>query len=379
MKKGLTRALGMAAGLISLSAVAEGLVTETADFSAEVVPEGWILAEGEYLSPEYSNSVSRIVLSYESTGAGQVGDAQLFAIDHANGSETQIASVNTFTTGTAFDFPAASDYRKFRIAANGLAIRSFSVTWRDERLDAPANVTATPLTTDSLEVSWTAVDGASGYEVSVWTNILAGVTEGHVVWEDSFPGATNVASSSRMGDGKFNSCFSNIGWTRSDRAGYSTGEDGTIRIGISDASGWIQTPAIVISGRGMAIRFSAKAEEMNSKSMAIAIEQVSGDEVLDTYLVELSTEMRNFVIPVHGWQSGNCIRFNSLMSGNRKTIIGSVAVLSGHSEGMAMPNILNVIPAGVMTSCTIEALPDSASVYVGVRALSDEGLSSDIS
>ena len=92
-------------------------MTETADFSGADVPAGWSVLNGVYLSPEYSNAVSRIALAYGATG-GQVGTAQLFAIDHASSAETQIASVNTATTGAAFDFPGSSDYRQFRIATD---------------------------------------------------------------------------------------------------------------------------------------------------------------------------------------------------------------------------------------------------------------------
>ena len=208
--------MAMAACLLPMSALAGGLVTETADFSGTEVPTGWSVSGGIYLSPEYSNAVSRIALSYGATG-GQVGTAQLFAIDHASGAETQIASVNDATTGAAFDFLESSDYRRFRIATNGMALAGFSATWLDARRDAPANVAATALTTDSIEVSWAALEGANGYRVSIWTNALIGASAGAIMWEDTLPGATNGASSTRMSDAKFDNCFANAGWTRSER------------------------------------------------------------------------------------------------------------------------------------------------------------------
>ena len=232
MRRWAAYSLVMAVFLSFMSALAGGLVTETAEFSGADVPAGWSVSDGSYLSPEYSNAVSRIALSYGTSG-GQAGSARLFAIDHASSVEAQIASVNTATTSAAFDFPGSSDYRQFRIATDGLALSSFSATWPDTRPDAPSNVVATALTTESLEVSWDAVDGASGYSVSVWTNVVVGASAGAVAWEDSLPGATNGASSTRMSDTKFNNCFANAGWTRSDKAGYPTGEDGTIRIGIT--------------------------------------------------------------------------------------------------------------------------------------------------
>ena len=373
--KGLVRTLGMSVGLISLAAVAERLVTETADFSGGVVPDGWAVAASGYLSPEYSNSVSRIEISYAATG--QVGEAQLFALSHGSSDQTQIASVNTFTTGAAFDFPETSDYRRFRIAANGLTVGSFSATWRDRRRDAPTNVVAAVLTASSLEVAWDEVDGAAGYEVSVWTNVVTGASEGMVVWEDMLPGATNGASSTIMSETKFNNCFANVGWTRSEKAGYPTGEEGTIQIGITDTSGWLQTPPLAVYGPGVAVRFRARVVDANSNPMIV--ERVSGSVTQHVGEVTLSTTTQDCFIPVPDWQSGDCLRFNSPASGKRRTVIGAFAVISGYSEGTATPDVLRVVAAGGATSCAIAGLPESTIVYVGVRTLADEGLSSDVS
>ena len=84
--------LEIVACVLSLSVLAGRLVTETADFSGLAVPSGWTVSDGIYLSPEYSNAVSRIALSYGTPGAGQSGAAQLFAVDHASGAETRCRS-----------------------------------------------------------------------------------------------------------------------------------------------------------------------------------------------------------------------------------------------------------------------------------------------
>ena len=362
----------MAVGLISMVAVAERLVIETSDFSGGGVPDGWIVADGGYLSPEYSNAVSRIELSYGATGE-QAGTAQLFAIAHGNGGEVQIASVNTFTTGAAFDFPESSDYRRFRIATNGMALASFSATWLDARRDAPANVAATALTTDSIEVSWAALEGANGYRVSIWTNALIGASAGTIMWEDTLPGATNGASSTRMSDAKFDNCFANAGWTRSDKAGYPTGEDGTIRIGITDTAGWVQTPPIVASGAGMAVRFSAKAVASNAQSMSMTVERISGGVAHVAGTVELSTEMKELCVPVPDWSSGDGIRLNSLAAGDCRTVIGAVALVSGYSAGTSSSVMVREVSVANVESCVVDGLPPSATVFVGVAAIEPNG------
>ena len=63
MRRWVTCSLVMAACLFSMSALAGGVVTETVDFSGANVPAGWSVSDGVYLSPEYSNAVSRIALS----------------------------------------------------------------------------------------------------------------------------------------------------------------------------------------------------------------------------------------------------------------------------------------------------------------------------
>lgn len=378
MRRWVTCSVVRAACLFSMSALAGGVVTETADFSGVDVPAGWSVSDGVYLSPEYSNAVSRIALSYGATG-GQTGTAQLLAINHASSAETQIASLNTATTGAAFDFPGTSDYRRFRIATDGLALANFSATWPDTRPDAPSNVAATALTTDSLEASWDAVEGATGYRVSVWTNVVVGASAGTVAWEDSLPGATNGAASTRMSDAKFNACFSHAGWTRSEKAGYPTGEDGTIRMGTTGDSGWLQTPPIdVASDSGMLFRFHAKIGSSNTNPQML-VERISGNSTDVIGEVTLTSELKEHVLVVSDWNSGDSIRFNSFASGDRRTIIGAVALVSGYSVGTFSPVVVKEVPVADGTATTIDGLPPAVPVFVGVRVIDAGGVSSSVS
>ena len=377
MRNKLVCLLGIAACALPLSARAGRPVTETADFSGSAVPQGWTVSDGGYLSPEYSNTVSRIALSYGASGAGPAGVAQVFAIDHASSAETQIASVNAATTGAAFDFPAASDYRRFRVATDGLALASFSATWLDARLDAPSNVVATALTTDSLEVSWDAVSGAASYRVSVWTNVVVGASAGSVVWEDPLPGATNGASTTRMSDTKFNACFAHAGWTRSDKAGYPTGEDGTVRMGTTGDFGWLQTPPIdVASDSGVLLRFRAKIGSSNANPQML-VERISDNSTNVIGEVTLASELKEHVLVVSDWKSGDSFRFNSFASGDRRTVLGAVALLSGYSAGVASPVVIREVSVADSTSCTVDGLPEAVPVFVGVSAVDSDGVPSE--
>ena len=375
MRRRAACSLMMAAGLFSMSAIAGRLVTETADFSGADVPAGWTMSGGIYLSPEYSNAVSRIAFSYGATG-GQVGTAQLFAIDHASSAETQIVLVNTATTGAAFDFPGSSDYRQFRIATDGLTLASFSATWPDTRPDVPSNVVATALTTESLEISWDAADGAVGYRVSVWTNTVVGASAGSVAWEDTLPGATNGYSTTKLSDTKFSNCFAHTGWTRSEAGRvYPTGENGTIRVGTKTDSEWIQTPPIEVSGSWIAVRIHAKIGESNANPQML-VERISGNSTNIVGEVTLTSELQEHVLVVSDWNSGDSIRFNSFASGDRRTIIGAVALVSGYSTGTSSPVVVKEVPVADGTATTIDGLPSAVPVFVGVRAIDAGGVSS---
>ena len=361
----------------SLSSQGRRLVTETAEFTGAAAPAGWVVADGSYLSPEYSNAVGRIAFSYGAAEGVQLGEAQLFAIGHAGGAETQIASVNTLTAGASFDFPAVSDYRRFRVAADGLSLATFSATWLDTRLDAPTNIVATALTTDSLEVSWAPVEGAGSYRVAVWTNVIVGADAGSVVWEDAMPGATNGASSTRMSDAKFSSCFANAGWTRSEKAGYSTDENGTIRIGITGESGWLQTPPIDVSGPGAAIRFRARIGESNANPV-MRVELISGNATSLIAEVALDSQLKEYLLAIPGWKNGDSVRFNSFASGDRRTVLGGFAFVTGYSEGVSSPVIVSEEIVAGGTSCTIVGL-QPVPVCVGVSAIDGDNVPSEMS
>ena len=228
----------------------------------------------------------------------------------------------------------------------------------------------------SFDAGWQSVVGATGYRVYVWTNAVSGASAGTAVWAEAMPGATNAASSTRLTDAKFNDCFENIGWTRSEKSGYPTGEDGTIRIGTTETNGWLQTPSIGVAADSMAVQFFAKANAANTKSMDVAVERVSGGSACFAGAATLTTEMQEVVIALPNWESGDSIRFNSLTNGDRRTVIGPIAVVSGYSKGTESPSyIVNGQDVGLATSCRFENLP-SVPVFFAVETYGRRGVTS---
>lgn len=359
-----------------LSAVAAGPTIQTADFTGAEPPAGWTVANGEYRSPEYAGAVDKIVLCYAGSGASASATVHAFP---ANEEGVSVATFTAASSGASFDFPESTAFRSFRIAAaNGLALSSFTAYVASDSLDVPSGVSiSNNVTGTSFDAAWNAVEGATGYRVYVWTNAVAGASAGTTVWSETMPGATNAASSTKLTDAKFNACFEHAGWTRSDKAGYPTGEDGTIRIGTSGDNGWIQTPAIHHAADGMAVRFWAKANATNTKSMGLVVERVSGETVTLAGTATLATEMQEFSVALPDWTNGDCIRFNSLTNGDRRTIIGTVAVVAGGSAGHSEPlYIVNGLDVGAATAHSFSGLP-SVPVSFAVEAYGRRGVSSE--
>lgn len=348
---------------------------KAADFVNGVGTNCWTVIDGEWLSPMYGNAVDKIVLQYSGMDANATATIQTLTEQKA---ETTVATLTAASSGASFDFPDTTDFRSFRITStNGLTLSSFMAYVSASSIDVPTGVAiSNNVTGTSFDAYWNPVADARGYKVYVWTNSVVGASAGTTVWQETMPGATNLASSTKLKDTKFNACFGNTGWTRSDKAGYPTGENGTIRIGTSGDNGWIQTPAINHVADGMAVNFYAKANAVNAKSMDISVERVSGESVTLAGTATLTTDMQEFTIALHDWENGDSLRFNSITNGDRRTIIGSVTVISGRSEGHYEPSyIVGGLDVGALTSYSFAGLP-SVPVQFAVEAYGRRGVSS---
>ena len=369
-------ALGAVAGILSLPVAATGPATYAVDFTGAGAPEGWTVENnGAYRSPEYSNAVDRIELRY--SGADAAASATISAFPK-QGDGVTVATLSAASFGASFDFPETTDFRSFRIAAaNGLALSSFTAYVSADTLGMPSDVAiSNNITGTSFDATWSPVDGATGYRVYVWTNAVVGASAGTAVWQETMSGATNASSNTKMSDDKFAGCFENSGWTRSDKAGYPTGENGTVRIGTTGDSGWLQTPPIVTAADDLAVRFYAKAADTKSNGKRIAVERILGETAAFAGTVTLSLEMQEFVIPLPDWESGDCIRFNSITNGDRRVIIGAVTVVSGYSEGSLEPSYIQNVDVGLATVYSFTGLP-SVPVQFAVEAYGRRGVTSE--
>ena len=166
-------ALGAVAGILSLPVAATGPEMYAVDFTGAGVPQGWTVENGEYRSPEYSNAVDRIELSY--SGAGAAASATISAFPK-QGDGTSVATLSAASSGASFDFPENTDFRSFRIAAaNGLALSSFTAYVSADTLGMPSDVAiSNNVTGTSFDASWYPVDGATGDRVMCGRMQLSG-------------------------------------------------------------------------------------------------------------------------------------------------------------------------------------------------------------
>ena len=129
----------------------------------------------------------------------------------------------------------------------------------------------------------------------------------------------------------------------------------------------------------LSLCFFAKANATNTRLMDIAIERVSNEITNVIGTATLTTNMQEFAVALPKWKDGDSIRFNSLTNGDRRVIIGSVAIVSGYSEGQEVPSyIINGQDVGEATFCQFEGLP-SVPVFFAVEAYGKRGVASPTS
>lgn len=374
-------ALAVVFSLAPLSLFAAGFVVEQADFTGESLPVGWTMAEGSYVSPSYSNSVDRIELAYAASATNGTGTACLLAVDHATSNAVQIAALNTATTTASFGFPADSDYRSFRILAeNGFLLTEFAATWFDTRLDAPTNIVVRNNTGTSFDLSWAAVESASGYRVSIWTNVVVGATAGTEQWVESF--ADMDASSSaalnpeRLSKADHGADWSNAGFEKA----YLLDNGGGIRLGQAEADGWIVVPHVVSAGETTMLIDAGRHKSDDGQGLAVSAISELG-ETNQIQIVELrGSDVATYDVSLPVEAVGKKVILETVsLTGRRerRVALTRIAFVSGYSKGVEQPVCFRTVDVGgTNTSVSVMGLP-SVVAFVGVQALAEN--ESDVS
>ena len=376
----MPKILAMALDLMPLASFAAGFVVEQADFTGGSLPVGWTMAEGSYVSPSYSNSVDRIELAYAASTTNGTGTACLIAVDHATSNAVQIAALNTATTTASFGFPADSDYRSFRVSPEGAFwLTSFAATWFDTRLDAPTNIVARNNTGVSFDLSWSAVEAASGYRVSIWTNVVVGASDGTAQWVESFADM-DASSSAVLNSTRLRKADHGDDWSNTDYGkAYLLDNGGGIRLGQAEADGWIVVPHAVSAGETTMLIDAGRYKSDDGQGLAVSAISELG-ETNQIQIVELrGSDVATYDVSLPVEAVGKKVILETVsLTGRRerRVALTRIAFVSGYSKGVEQPVCFRTLDVGTNTSVSITGLP-SVVAFVGVQALAEN--ESDVS
>ena len=355
-------------------AFANGPVAVESLFEGGELPEGWRGGESDILSPTYSNYVSHISLAYGEERTGAFGTLALFAIDYASQSESKIADLNTFTSAAQFDFPVGTDFRAFRIVTNGVALASFTVVWMDTRLAAPTNIAIANNTGSSFDISWSPVENAAGYCISVWTNMTVGASAGTTNWIETFTQMKTSTGTAAFGNNK-NTNDSKADhpdeWTEFDEV-YLSKNAGHIRLGKQATIGRLTVPSYE-TGVNSFLRVVASRYDGNNRGQNLAIDFISPDGTQTNRNIHVLTVTDNAYyqsladLP-QGWKIVLTVAAPDNGSDFRVDL-GSIAYIDGYDPGDEECDVFRTVNLdGGRTSIAINDLPPVA-VNVSVQAL----------
>ena len=362
----------LSAGLSSMSAGASGAATYVADFTGAELPQGWTVENGEYLSPEYSNSVDRIELRYSGSDAAATATIRAYP---KLGDGAMVATLSAASSGASFDFPETTDFRSFRIAAEiGIGLSSFVAYVSEGMLDAPSGVVVSNnVTGTSFDAYWGDVDGATGYRVYVWTNVVAGASEGTALWQETFANAPATSSTSTTFKDSYTDSGAS-GWHAETVYAYS--QEGAVRVGNTKNKGVLVSPPLpAFSETPLALRITAWRQTTDEgRDMPLGV--VSGGVTNIVGVVTLGDEAAQHHVALPALHAGDRIAiFSPTNKTSARAIVDDVAILSGYSEGSLEPSYIQNVDVGLATVYSFTGLP-SVPVQFAVEAYGRRGVTS---
>ena len=233
--------------------------------------------------------------------------------------------------------------------------RTFAVT--EPVLAAPENVWASATNASGFTAAWSAVDGATAYELSVWTVTAGGtvvVTNETILFSSTF---TNI-----NGTGQAKMSTNAIeGWTYTN-AFSSTNE---IKVGTSSAGGAVTSATYTATGT---LRVVTDAHAWGNEGTMLWI-GVTGQEALSNKLASTSGRYSNTFEGVDGefavsWTStGKNQRF--ILEAVEIAVLEAVEQQTGGVE-VPVAEYDGVAVSG--TTCAVTGLEDDTTYYFRVRA-----------
>lgn len=267
--------------------------------------------------------------------------------------------------------PGTYDFTIIAVNANGSATVSFSVvaTLADpETPEIPSDATH-----ESFTASWTAIPGAASYELDVIQGATSGGGGsgggGETALTEDFSGVT-TSNSTVISD--FDAVTQTAGW--SGDTVYPA--KGMVRVGKSAAGGYIQTPALAVSG-SVTIEWSAYSWPNDAAAVNVGV-SVDGGSTFTESSVELTESMATYTatFPVSG--SSAIVRWQS-PAGKKRFYLDDISISSGAKARDLDGNHLEGFPKNVggATSYEVTGLTPNTEYTFAFRAIAEDGEATD--
>jgi len=355
---------------VTVAAVCFGVdAVEVADFTSGAGTTGWTVSDGKWCSPAYVRAIDQIRLVYHGNGEGA---ASIYARPEG-GAESLVATISAVSSVATFEFPETTDFRSFRIvSSNGLALSSFTACVSAAALDAPSGVAiSNNVTGTSFDASWSAVEGATGYRVYVWTNTVVGASAGTALWQETFANAPEKTSTVNFKD-EFTDNGA-TGWTF--EKAYASISNGAVRIGNTEDKGVLVSPPLpAFSESPLTLRITAWRQTAgDGADMPLGI--VSGDVTNVVGVVALGDHAATCHVALPALNANDRIAlFSPTNKASARVIVDDVAIVSGYSAGQPS-YFVNRLDVGAATVCSFADLP-SVPVQFAVEAYGRRGVTS---
>lgn len=237
-----------------------------------------------------------------------------------------------------------------------------------------SGVEASDITHASFRLDWPSVSGASGYRISVWTNVLQGASRGTVLWSESFSkamasgGKTAISNDEKFGEDYADSS----GWTIVSNV-YPSVDAGTVRIGNTSKPGELMAPAMQLP-EGCTLIVRAR-RQTTGECAIFSMWRRSGESLSEIgEACEIGETMTECVWTLPEMGAGDCLVFRSAFGKKSyfRTILDEVEILDGYSAGSTVPDYaVNAMRTDGL-SCAVSDMPSAVWTYA-VEALDGAG------
>ena len=354
--------------LVALGAYA---VDVNVNFATGEGTNGWTISANDYASPDYTNAVDQISLSY--AGQDTAGSATVYAAEAQGDTGQQIATISAASSSATFSFPDTTSFRVFRIETTGdMALQSFFAKVSEATLKSPSVVIiSNNITGTSFDAYWNAVEGATGYRVYVWTNAVVGASVGTEVWQETFANSPEKTSTVNFKDEFTDSGTS--GWTF--EKAYASISNGAVRIGTTSDKGVLVSPELpTLAEAPLTLRVTAwRQSTSDGTDMPVGV--VSGGVTNIAGVICLGDLSKEYHVELPSLGVGDRIAlFSPTNKSSARVIVDDVAILSGYSTGHEEPAYIgNGLDVGNVAEYSFSGLP-SVPVSFAVEAYGRRGV-----